>query len=233
MLATYVVGARAKHALGQDDQAAERLDEGERLAQALNLPRLAAHITAERIRSGIGASALSADSFPAEMPHDLPDGIVQVTAEKTEEAAIRALLAVSTTDTRNAACRRARALAGSIDATTRPRAELDARLLLAECLAASGSLAEAEELLLPILDRCARLGLVQPVLDAGSGVQHIVRKLGTTARRDVDPVVVRSWTDCTRRPSRSEDRVARCHRHTAVEREPWTTVSACRVRRCC
>ncbi|KAF0969808.1 MULTISPECIES: serine/threonine-protein kinase [Gordonia] len=190
MLATYVVGARAKHALGQDDQAAERLDEGERLAQALNLPRLAAHITAERIRSGIGASALSADSFPAEMPHDLPDGIVQVTAEKTEEAAIRALLAVGTTDTRNAACRRARALAGSIDATTRPRAELDARLLLAECLAASGSLAEAEELLLPILDRCARLGLVQPVLDAGSGVQHIVRRLGTTARGDVDPVVV-------------------------------------------
>lgn len=190
MLATHVVGARAKHALGQDDQAAERLDTGERLAQALHLPRMAAHITAERLRSGIGASALSADSFPAEMPHDLPDGIVQVTAEKTEEAAIRALLAVGTDDTRNAACRRARALTEFIDAKTRPRAALNARLLLTECLAASGSAAEAEELLLPILDRCARLGLVQPVLDAGPAVRQLVRRLGTTGRGDVDPAVV-------------------------------------------
>lgn len=190
MLATHVVGARAKHALGQDDQAAERLDTGERLAHALHLPRMAAHITAERLRSGIGAWALSADSFPAEMPHDLPDGIVQVTAEKIEEAAIRALLAVGTDDTRNAACRRARALTEFIDAKTRPRAALNARLLLTECLAASGSTVEAEDLLLPILDRCARLGLVQPVLDAGPAVRQLIRRLGTTGRGDVDPAVV-------------------------------------------
>ncbi|AZZ82340.1 protein kinase [Gordonia alkanivorans] len=190
MLATHVVGARAKHALGQDDQAAERLDTGDRLAQALHLPRMAAHITAERLRSGIGASALSADSFPAEMPHDFPDGIVQVTAEKTEEAAIRALLAVGADDAHRAACRRAHALTASIDTKARPRAALKARLLLTECVAASGSASEAEELLLPILDRCARLGLVQPVLDAGPAVRQLVRRLGTTGRGDVDPAVV-------------------------------------------
>ncbi|NKY61500.1 protein kinase [Gordonia rubripertincta] len=190
MLATHVVGARVKHALGQDDQASQRLDEGERLAQALNLPRMAAHITAERLRSGIGVATLSANSFPPEMPRDLPNGIVQVTAEKTEEAAIRALLAVGTHDARRAACRRARALTESIDANTRPRAELNARLLLTECVAASGSTAEAEELLLPILDRCARLGLVQPVLDAGPAVRQLVRRLGTTGRGEVDPAVV-------------------------------------------
>ena len=151
---------------------------------------MAAHITAERLRSGIGASALSADSFPATMPHDFPDGIVQVTAEKTEEAAIRALLAVGADDAHRAARRRAHALTASIDAKARPRAALKARLLLTECVAASGSASEAEELLLPILDRCARLGLVQPVLDAGPAVRQLVRRLGTTGRGDVDPAVV-------------------------------------------
>ncbi|TYQ14326.1 UNVERIFIED_ORG: serine/threonine-protein kinase/serine/threonine-protein kinase PknK [Gordonia westfalica J30] len=151
---------------------------------------MAAHITAERLRSGIGASALTVESFPAAMPHDLSDGIVQVTAEKTEEAAIRALLAVGDDDAHHEACRRARALTASIDEQARPRAALNAQLLLTECVAANGANAEAEELLLPILDRCARLGLVQPVLDAGYAVRQLVRRLGTTGRGEVDPAVV-------------------------------------------
>ncbi|MEO9328978.1 protein kinase domain-containing protein [Gordonia aurantiaca] len=190
ILATYVTGARAKHALGQDDQAARRLDEGERLAQTLHLPRLAAHIPAERLRSGIGAAGLAPESFPAQMPDDLPDAIAQVTAEKTEEAAIRALLAVGTADAGTEATSRARSLAGSIDRHRRPRAALSVRLLLAECLAASDAAGEAEQVLRPILDDCARLGLVQPVLDAGPAVRGLVRRLGTTARGDVDPRIL-------------------------------------------
>ncbi|WP_210755084.1 serine/threonine-protein kinase [Gordonia paraffinivorans] len=190
IIATYVVGARAKHALGHDDQARHRLDEGERLAQSLHLPRLAAHITAERLRSGVGVEGLSAESFPPAMPDDLPDGIARVTAEKIEEAAIRALLASGTADSRGEACRRARMLCEGIGPTGRARAALNGRLLLAECLAASGSAEQAGNLLVPALRECARVGLVRPVLDAGPAVRELVYRFGTTMRGDVDPTIL-------------------------------------------
>ncbi|MFD5807913.1 protein kinase domain-containing protein [Rhodococcus aetherivorans] len=190
MLATYVIGARLKHRLGQHEQAAERLAEGERLALSLQLPRLAVYITNERIRTGIGISQVSPDTFPPGLPSDVPDGIAQVTAETTEEAAIRLLLAAGSDSDRTHACRRARILTESISATDRPRASLYARLLLTECLVTVGSLPEAERVLLPVLEQCARSGLVQPVLDTGPVVRELVRRVGSERHgRSISPAL--------------------------------------------
>lgn len=98
---------------------------------------------------------------------DLPDGIAQITAEITEETAVRLLLAADSDSARTHACRRARALAESISATARRRALLYAHLLLTECLAAVSSLPEAEQVFLSVLEECARSGLIQSALDAG------------------------------------------------------------------
>jgi len=177
MLATFATGARLKFWMGRRNDAVERLDQGERLAKALRLPRLAAHITNERIRTGIGIADMSPAKFPPGLPSRLPDGITQVTAEITEESAIRLLLGSKSRHASVQAYERAHALATSIDPQLRPRASLNARLLLAECLAATDSPGEAEHTFLPLLEQCARANLVQPILDVGPHVRALVRRL--------------------------------------------------------
>ncbi|WP_239010556.1 MULTISPECIES: serine/threonine-protein kinase [Rhodococcus] len=176
MLSTYVVGARLKHRLGRYDAAAERLNEGEQLARTLQLPRLSAHLVNERIRLGIGSGHFSPDSFPRQLPQEPLDGISRVTTEITEESVIRLLVAGSAS-ARTQACDRARVLAESIDATWRPRASLYARVLLTECLATAGSDREAERVVLPVLEQCAGVSIVQPLLDAGSAVSVLLHRI--------------------------------------------------------
>ncbi|WP_425383342.1 protein kinase domain-containing protein [Rhodococcus ruber] len=177
MLSTYVVGARLKHRLGRYDAAAERLNEGELLARTLQLPRLSAHLVNERIRLGIGSGHFSSDRFPQQLPQGPMDGIRRVTTEVAEESVIRLLVAGSAS-ARTQACDRARVLAESIDATRRPRASLYARVLLTECLAIAGSSREAERVVLPVLEQCAGVSIVQPLLDAGSAVRALLHRIG-------------------------------------------------------
>ena len=177
MRATYAVGALVKFRLGHVDEAAERLDEGDRLARTLRLPRLAAYITNERIRTDIGAAQFSADGFPPRLPEDPVDGIARVTAEVDERSAIRLLLASGDSDR---AFERAQRLTDSIDSTLRPRAALYARSLLLECEATARSSAEVERTAVELLEQCARHGLVHPVLDAGPAVNALVRRIDST-----------------------------------------------------
>ncbi|QLY31271.1 protein kinase [Nocardia huaxiensis] len=194
LVSTFVIGARVKAVRGDLDTAAARLDEGARIAVDRKLSRLAAHIRAERLRLGLPADQYTAGlvSEPMVRTPRHAGGAAALTAEAEEVATIQALLARhyrgderSATDdlaplgNEDTAVKRARALLGRIRERHRPRAELDAALLLAECLSASGWMGEAMAVLTPEVVRCARLGWTRPLLDAGPGVLGILRTLRT------------------------------------------------------
>ncbi|QSE86401.1 serine/threonine-protein kinase [Rhodococcus koreensis] len=189
MLATYGTGARLKHLLGQTDAAKTRLDEGARLAQQLRLPRLAARIANERVRAGIGHAASGTPAIDPESRRqcDRSNGIAVVTFEMEEDSAIRAALTTQN-DEQNLApvYERAHALVASIDPQARPRAFLNAALLQVEVLATMGQQDAALTELLPLVEQCARLGQVRPVLDAGPAVNRLARGLRTHLHERAD-----------------------------------------------
>ncbi|MEU7633481.1 protein kinase [Nocardia sp. NPDC049220] len=181
LISTFVVGARVKAARGDLYTAAARLDEGARIAVDNRLTRLGSHIRAERLRLGLPLDAADrpyidpAESRQPQVSYRM-NGVAVLAAEAEEIAVIRALLAAQLgSDDR--AVRRARALHGHMLEKRRPRAQLDAALLLAECLAASGWVGEATNLLLPAVATCADVGWTRPLLDAGPGVVGILRVL--------------------------------------------------------
>ncbi|WP_063052079.1 serine/threonine-protein kinase [Nocardia arthritidis] len=182
LISTFVVGARVKAVGGDLFTAATRLDEGARIAADNRLARLAAHIRAERLRLGLPLEAGErrytdlSESTPLQVGHRLT-GAALLTAEAEELAAIRALLAEHRPGSDDRAVRRARALYDHTLQKHRPRAQLDAALLLAECLATAGWVGEATNLLLPAVTTCAGLGWTRPLLDAGPGVVGILRVL--------------------------------------------------------
>ncbi|WP_405159453.1 protein kinase [Nocardia sp. NBC_01499] len=183
LISTFVIGARVKAVRGDLFTAATRLDEGARIAKDNRLFRLAAHIRAERLRIGLPLDAADdpfggpeSSSAPLHAGHRMT-GAAVLTAEAEEVAAIRALLANGRIGSDDRAVRRSRALHGRMLDKGRPRAQLDASLLLAECLAASGWVGEATGLLLPAAATCAELGWTRPLLDAGPGVVSILRIL--------------------------------------------------------
>ncbi|RJO78074.1 protein kinase [Nocardia panacis] len=180
LISTFVIGARVKAVRGDLYTAAARLDEGARLAADNRLPRLDAHIRAERLRLGLpgGGTVNGAEYEPAHLHsrrHRM--GSAALTAEAEEIAAIRGLLAEHRLGADDRAVRRARAMHARMSEQHRPRAQLDAALLLAECLADSGWVGEATGLLLPTAAICASLGWTRPLLDAGPGVVSILRVL--------------------------------------------------------
>ncbi|QIS17227.1 serine/threonine-protein kinase [Nocardia terpenica] len=191
LITTFVIGARVKAVRGDMQTAATRLDEGARIAADRKLPRLAAHIRAERLRLGLSGEPNGATlGEPILRSPRHSTGTAVLTAEAEEIAAIRTLLArhyrgvdsfaaddfapLGTDDT---AVKRARALYGRMTEQHRPRAELDAALLLAECLAVAGWTGEAVATLAPVVSKCAELGWPRPLLDSGPGVQSLLRTL--------------------------------------------------------
>lgn len=180
LVATFVIGARVKAVRGDLYTAAARLDEGARLAAEHELTRLDAHIRAERVHLGLpGGERRDEDLGNGAR---VKTGAAGLTWEARETAEIRALLAEQRLADDDRAVRRARLLYARALDQNRPRAELDAALLLAECLTASGWVGEATGLLLPVLDTCAELGWTRPLLDAGPGVVALLRVLHTRAR---------------------------------------------------
>ncbi|MGW4091018.1 protein kinase domain-containing protein [Nocardia sp. NPDC004750] len=182
LISTFVVGARVKAVGGDLFTAATRLDEGARIAADNRLPRLAAHIRAERLRLGMALESADrrytdlSESTPLQAAHRLT-GAALLTAEAEELAAIRALLGEHRLGSDDRAVRRARALSDHTRQKHRPRAQLDATLLLAESLATAGWVGEATNLLLPAVATCAALGWTRPLLAAGPGVVGILRVL--------------------------------------------------------
>lgn len=175
LLATFVTGARVKAVRGDLATAAARLEEGERIAREYELPRLAAHVRAERLRLGLPVEPAT-ESGPGPGLRRAT-GVAALIAEAEETAAVRAMLAARPSHTDDAPVRRARALYGRTTEQGRPRAELDTALLLAETLAASGWVGEATAMLVPAAQVCARLGWPRPLLDAGPRVVAILRVL--------------------------------------------------------
>ena len=165
MIARYVVGARAKAALGDRAAAAQRLSAGQQVAADLDLPRLAARITNERIRLAIDTALV--DTAQVRRPRSIPrdSGIATTIAEIEEDSAIRMLLTGPSDGEREAACARAADLVEAIDAVRRPLAALRATLLLAGCLAAAHRDVEARSTLAPAAARCAELGLTRLLAD--------------------------------------------------------------------
>nr|WP_188830297.1 serine/threonine-protein kinase [Nocardia camponoti] len=181
LIATFVVGARVKAALGDHYTAAARLDEGARVAAENGLARLDAHVRAERSRLGLPGGTTSTDRFadPAGNVVRGRTGAAALIVETREIAEIRALLAEQRLRADDRAARRARVLHARMLDQARPRAELDTTLLLAECLAAAGWVGEAAGLVLPVLRTCAQLGWTRPLLDAGPGVVGLLHVLHT------------------------------------------------------
>jgi serine/threonine-protein kinase PknK len=166
MIALYGTAARLKAAAGDLDAAAARLADGMRVAERLDLPRLAAMITNMRIRMGMPITPDLADrlrSSPGVAPCD--DGIAIITAELDEDSAVRLLAASDSADDRAEALRRAEQLVSGIDGGQRPWAALQAGLLVAHTLVAAGRRADA--LGRPAVVRCAELGLSRLLQDAG------------------------------------------------------------------
>nr|WP_231390373.1 serine/threonine-protein kinase [Nocardia sp. CNY236] len=182
LISSFVIGARVKAIRGDLFTAAARLDKGARLAADNLLFRLSARIESERLRLGLPLDATQRRSIdfgeptPLQAGHRLT-GAALLTAEAEELAAIRLLLAEREQGSRDRAVRRARALYDHVLERRRPRAQLDASLLLAECLADAGWVGEATKLLLPAVATCAGLGWTRPLLDAGPGVVGILRVL--------------------------------------------------------
>ncbi len=170
LAARYAVGAKIKAGQGNPDAASSRLDEGMAVAQKLRLPRLAAAINHERVRSGLPITPSEAARLRAErsIPHG-DDGVATITAELDEASGIRLLSRSDASVDRQEACRRARALLAGIDPTARPLAALQARLLLVETLTAAGNAADAREDIEVARALCAEHGLPQLLVDAGLG----------------------------------------------------------------
>ncbi|MFF0489411.1 protein kinase [Nocardia sp. NPDC004068] len=186
LITTFVIGARVKAVRGDLPTAAARLDEGARIAADRRLPRLAAHLRAERLRLHLPSEFPSAPADPAPRPVRHVTGPAALTAEAEELATIRALLsrprygydpADAPLGTADSAVKRARALHTRMTEQHRPRAELDTALLLAESLSAAGWTGEAIATLTPTVLHCAELSWPRPLLDAGPGVLAILRTL--------------------------------------------------------
>nr|WP_081514480.1 serine/threonine-protein kinase [Nocardia donostiensis] len=186
LIATFVIGARTKALLAEPETAAERLAEGARVAAQHRLTRLAAAVRAECLRLAPAVAVPGSVDATVEATvavtdgeitgsHRRPAGATALGVEADEVAAIRELLTAGEDFDR--AVRRARALYARTQEQHRPRAQLDMSLLLAECLAAAGWVGESAALLAPVVATCAEFHWVRPLLDAGSGVNAIVRVL--------------------------------------------------------
>jgi serine/threonine-protein kinase PknK len=161
MIARYTISARLKAMGGDCDAAGEYLDDGARVAAALGLPRLRAHVDNERMRLGL---PVAASSERLRSKDDLPPGGVGViTAQLRDETEIRGLLAGQP----DLACRQAQAWVQRLQHQGRPRALLQASRLLAACLSAAGRTDEAKQTLASLAAQCAELGLVRYLLDGG------------------------------------------------------------------
>lgn len=175
LLAGYGTGARLAGIRGDLETARQRLDRGAEIAATLSISRLSARMVNERIRMGLPITDMdrrTLEQLPLYTAQ--PDAASAITAELSQDSAIRLLLAERTRAAIELATERASRLVHGIGEQDRPRALLHARLSLGCCLSASGQAQRAAELLTPVLHRCAELKLVRVVIDAGPQLQPVV-----------------------------------------------------------
>ena len=169
MIARYVTGARIKAAHGNRSAAVDRLADGMKAAEQLQMPRLAAAINNERVRLRIEIAPEVAARLRATRVIPQGNGIATITAELDENSGIRLLSASDSDNDREQACRRAADLLAGIDCERRPLAALSAQLLLSETLMATGRNDDADIVLPRVVAQCEELGLSRLLVDAGLG----------------------------------------------------------------
>jgi ATP/maltotriose-dependent transcriptional regulator MalT len=169
MIAGYVIGAKIKAVQGDRDAAADRLADGMKAAEQLQMPRLAAAINNERVRLRIEIAPEVAARLRATRVIPQGNGIATITAELDENSGIRLLSASDSDNDREQACRRAADLLVGINCERRPLAALSAQLLLSETLMATGRTDDADIVLPGVVARCEELGLSRLLVDAGLG----------------------------------------------------------------
>ncbi|MFE7418075.1 protein kinase [Rhodococcus sp. NPDC057529] len=184
MLTKYVIGARIKALRGDRDSAIGRLEEGSRTAEEFALPRLRAAVRNERIRLGIPAAAgfevrvRAAADEDASQPVGHPgDGIDEIVAEIDDSSVILRLLGEQSANQTHRAYQRAQDLVERLEVRGRPRALLEAQLLLIACLSAAGGMGEAKRMLAPIAATCSQLGLSRVLVDHAGPVRDVVAAL--------------------------------------------------------
>ncbi|MGB6515867.1 MAG: serine/threonine-protein kinase PknK, partial [Mycobacterium sp.] len=169
MIAGYVTGAKIKAAQGNHSAAVDRLADGMKAAEQLQMPRLAAAITNERVRLRIEIAPEVAARLRATRVIPQGNGIATITAELDENSGIRLLSASDSDNDREQACRRAADLLAGINCERRPLAALSAQLLLSETLMATGRTDDADIVLPRVVARCEEVGLSRLLVDAGLG----------------------------------------------------------------
>ena len=169
MIAGYVVGAKIKAVQGDRGAAVDRLADGMKAAEQLQMPRLAAAINNARVRLRIEIAPEAAARLRATRVIPQGNGIATITAELDENSGIRLLSASDSDNDQEQACRRAADLLAGIDQERRPLAALSAQLLLAETLMATGRTDDANAVLPLVVTRCEELGLSRLIVDAGLG----------------------------------------------------------------
>ncbi len=169
MIARYVIGARIKAVRGDRDAAAERLDDGARVAANLRLPRLRAHVDNERMRL-----ELPVDEPSGDVDGGLPNGgLGEITAQLRDETAVRRLLV----DQPGRAVRQAQVWVERLQRQRRKRALLQANRLLVAALSAAGRTDEGKQMLTSMAAQCAERGMVRYLLDGGPRVVALVEEL--------------------------------------------------------
>ncbi|WP_368680256.1 protein kinase (plasmid) [Rhodococcus opacus] len=178
MLATYGVGSRIKVLRSDRATAIQRLEEGARIAESLDLPRLAARIVNERIRAGLPLAPSVEARLKGAGPREIQqDGIHELTSQGNEDSTIRLLLADGSRESTLSAVARATALAECCESQRRPRALLESTLLLVNCLSAAERTSDAKRTAAPVVAQCSKLGLTRLLLDGGSHIPSVLSAL--------------------------------------------------------
>ncbi len=172
MIARYVIGARIKAVRGDRDAAAERLDDGARVAAVLGLPRLRAHVDNERMRLELPVDARRGRRGRATARRAGRDHGATPRRDRDSPSACPI--------NRVAPCERAQAWVERLEHQRRPRALLQANRLLVAALSAADRTDEAKQTLASIAAQCAERGMVRYLLDGGPRVWRSSRSFATT-----------------------------------------------------
>ncbi len=177
MIATYTTLARIKVLRGDYDEAWPLLDEGEAVALQLNLPRLAAAIDLERVRTYLALGDLAHAQGTVAGQYEGSEGGDGISmAIRHYRFAMRAKVKCVDGRSEAAIALLSQRLAESVEAGW-PHAEFLGRLDLSSALAVAGRGDEALETLVPALVTGSRSGMARSVVDAGATVMKLVATL--------------------------------------------------------
>ena len=197
MIASYAVLARIKAHRGGSAEAAELLTEGVKVAERLDLPRLHAAVSAERIRQLLQARRVGEARRIAEA---MPDGSstqggIGVTIDQIRTGALAAVM--SAEGDRDGAVALLDGLIADLARRGQVRAHVAVAVQQVAMLERAAHRLAAERTLAQVLGRIAATGLRRTVLDGGPEVADVLHRLldhaQSDAWADAHPEVPREW----------------------------------------